>query len=101
MLDHAWGRWSPLRGIDARFRGAFAHFDGTLADDTVLPLTLRNLGSAHSWGFAIYLACNGKDQDSVLSTGRPSGSPDRAFDCACGLYPADPIAWHNPRRTSD
>jgi hypothetical protein len=29
----------------------------------------------------------------LLPSGRPSGTPQEALDCACGLYLADPSAW--------
>lgn len=81
--------------VDTRFRGAFAYVDATLTDGAVLPLMrLRYLGSARTWGFAIYLASNGKYQDSVLPSGNPTGTPEEALDCACRLYLADdPTAW--------
>jgi len=97
LFDHARARWSQLRDVDVRFRGAFAYVDGVLTDGTVLPLMrLRYLGSARTWGFAIYLASSGKYQDSFLPSGVPSGSPEEALDCACGLYLADPTAWQRP-----
>lgn len=97
LFDHARACWSQLRDVDVRFRGAFAYVDGVLTDGTVLPLMrLRYLGSARTWGFAIYLASSGKYQDSFLPSGVPSGSPEEALDCACGLYLADPTAWQRP-----
>lgn len=97
LFDHARARWPQLRDVDVRFRGAFAYVDGVLTDGTVLPLMrLRYHGSAGIWGFAIYLASSGKYQDSYLPSGVPSGSPQEALDCACGLYLADPTAWQAP-----
>jgi len=29
-------------------------------------------------------------QDSYLPSGQPSGTPEEALDCACGLYLGDP-----------
>lgn len=102
LFDHARDRWSRVPDVETRFRGAFAYVDATLTDGAVLPLMrLRYLGSAHTWGFAIYLASNGKYQDSVLPSGNPTGTPEGALDCACGLYLTDPPPGNDPRRTSD
>jgi hypothetical protein len=54
---------------------------------------LRFHGAPHTWGFAIYLASRDGYEDNFLPSGRPSGSPEEALDCACGLYPGDPTAW--------
>jgi len=97
ILHRARERWPQLDGVDVRFRGGFVYVDGTLTNGAVLPLLrLRYHGSARAWGFAIYLASSGKYQDSVLPRGLPSGGPEVALDCACGLYLADPIAWQTP-----
>jgi hypothetical protein len=45
-------------------------------------------------GLAIYLASTDGYQDSALPSGLPVGTPEEALDCACGLYLADPTAWH-------
>jgi hypothetical protein len=50
-------------------------------------------GVLHTWGFAIYLASRDGYEDNFLPSGRPSGSPEEALDCACGLYLGDPTAW--------
>lgn len=97
LFDHARDRWPRVHDVDTRFRGVFAYVEATLTDGTVLPLMrLRYLGSARTWGFAIYLASSGKHQDSVLPSGNPTGTPEEALDCACGLYLADPAAWQQP-----
>jgi hypothetical protein len=54
---------------------------------------LRFHGALHTRGFAIYLASRDVYEDNFLRSGRPSGSPEEALDCACGLYLADPTAW--------
>ena len=54
---------------------------------------LRYSGSAHQWGFAIWLASKDGYQDSILPSGLPVGTAEQALDCACGLYLADPTAW--------
>jgi hypothetical protein len=87
-------RWPALAEVQVRFRGRFAYVDGELASGEVLPLCrLRYAGSATVWGFAVWLASKDGYQDSLLPSGRPSGTPQEALDCACGLYLADPSAW--------
>jgi hypothetical protein len=56
-----------------------------------VPAALCRLG--HHLGFAIYLASRDGYQDQLLPDGRPSGTPEDALDCACGLYLSDPTAW--------
>jgi hypothetical protein len=92
-------RWPALAEVRVRFRGRFAYVDGELGSGEVLALCrLRYVGSTTVWGFAVYLASKDGYQDSVLPSGRPSGTPQEALDCACGLYLADPSAWteHRP-----
>jgi hypothetical protein len=87
-------RWPELAGIDVRFRGKFAYVTGHLPGGQDLPLCrLRYAGYASTWGFAIYRASHDDYQDSYLPSGQPSGTPEEALDCACGLYLADPTAW--------
>ena len=75
------------------YRGVFAYIDGQLPGGVTLPLCrLRYNGSASIWGFAIYLASQDGYEDNVLPSGLPSGSPEEALDCACGLYLNDPNA---------
>jgi hypothetical protein len=91
-------RWPGLAEVQVRFRGQFAYIDGALDSGEVLTLCrLRYVGSATVWGFAIYLASKDGYQDSLLPSGRPSGTPQEALDCACGLYLADPSAWSEHR----
>ncbi|HEV2918037.1 MAG TPA: hypothetical protein VG673_02170 [Actinomycetota bacterium] len=91
-------RWPALAGVQVRFRGRFAYVDGELDSGEVLALCrLRYAGSATVWGFAIYLASKDGYEDSLLPSGRPSGTPQEALDCACGLYLADPSAWSQQR----
>jgi hypothetical protein len=54
---------------------------------------LADLGHTELWGFAIYLASRDAYENSVLPNGRPTGTPEQALDCACGLYLNDPTAW--------
>jgi hypothetical protein len=94
LLARARERWPGLADVQVRFRGRFAYVDGELEGGEVLALCrLRYVGSATVWGFAIYLASKDGYQDSILPSGRPSGTPQEALDCACGLYLADPSAW--------
>ena len=87
-------RWPELAGVQVHFRGRFAYVDGDLDSGQALQLCrLRYAGSATVWGFAIYLASKDAYEDSVLPSGRPSGTPQEALDCACGLYLNDPNAW--------
>jgi hypothetical protein len=57
---------------------------------------LRYAGYASTWGFAVYRASHDDYQDSYLPSGQPSGTPEEALDCACGLYLGDPTAWLPP-----
>jgi hypothetical protein len=87
-------RWPALAEVQVRVRGRFAYVDGGLDSGEVLTLCrLRYVGSASVWGFAIWLPSKDGYEDSVL----PSGTPQEALDCACGLYLADPSAWSEHR----
>jgi hypothetical protein len=97
LTTHARTRWPDLTAINVRYRGVFAYIDGQLANGTVLALCrLRYNGSASIWGFAIYLASRDGYEDNLLPTGLPTGSPEEALDCACGLHLNDPTAWLQP-----
>ena len=90
-------RWPQLTGIDIRFHGKFAYVTGQLPAGHELQLCrLRYVGYASIWGFAIYRASHDDYQDNYLPSGQPSGTPEEALDCACGLYLADPTAWLPP-----
>jgi hypothetical protein len=94
LRAHARDRWPALTDVTVRFRGQFAYLDAQLPDGEIMPLCrLRYGGSAHRWGFAIYLASRDGYEDSLLPSGYPVGSPQEALDCACGLYLNDPTAW--------
>jgi hypothetical protein len=98
LVARARERWPALAEVQVHFRGRFAYIDGALDRGEVLRLCrLRHVGSATVWGFAIYLASKDGYQDSLLPSGRPSGTPQEALDCACGLYLADPSAWSQQR----
>lgn len=88
-------RWPQLTGLHVRFRGDYAYIDAD-EDGDIWPLCrLRYNGSIDRWGFAIHLASRNAYEDSVLRSGQPTGTPEEALDCACGLYLADPAAWDN------
>ncbi|WP_157250408.1 hypothetical protein [Nonomuraea typhae] len=97
LIARARERWPQLAGITVRHHGEFAYIAGHLLDGTNLPLCrLRYTGSATSWGFAIYRASHDDYEKSVLPSGYPTGTPQEALDCACGLYLGDTTAWLNP-----
>jgi hypothetical protein len=54
------------------------------------------VGSARTWGFAIYLHSKNGYEDSFLPSGLPAGTPEEAVACAAGLYLSDPTAWLPP-----
>jgi hypothetical protein len=90
---HQRARWPQLTGLQVRFRGDYAYIDAD-EDGDVWPLCrLRYTGTIEAWGFAIHLASRDTYEDSVLPTGGPTGTPEQALDCACGLYLNDPTAW--------
>ena len=100
LRERARQRWPQLAGIGVRFRGQFAYITGKLPDGSELPLCrLRYVGYASTWGFAIYRASHDDYQDNYLPSGQPSGTPEEALDCACGLYLGDPTAWLTPPGT--
>jgi hypothetical protein len=87
LRAHAQQRWPQITTLDFRYRGAFIYVDARLPDGEVLPLLrLRYGGSAQHWGFSLYLASSGRYENQLLPTGFPSGTPEEALDCACGLY---------------
>jgi hypothetical protein len=97
LVAHAQIHWPQLSDLHIRHRAEFAYVNGVLADGTELPLfRLRYGGSAHTWGFALYLASKDGYQDSFLPTGYPVGTPQEALDCACGLYLDNPTTWQAP-----
>jgi len=96
LRGRAHERWPALSDLRVRYRASFAYIDGVTVDGEALSLCrLRYLGSASTWGFAIYLASKNGYEDSVLLTGSFAGSPEEALDCACGLYLNDPTAWRS------
>lgn len=101
LNEHAKQRWPALERVEVRFRAGFAYTDGVLPGEHTLKLCrLRFHGALHTWGFAIYLASRDSYEDNILPSGRPSGSPEEALDCAAGLYLADHTAWINQPSTN-
>ena len=97
LRERARQRWPQLASVGVRFHGQFAYVTGQLPDGQEQPLCrLRYTGYASSWRFAIYRASHDDYQDSHLPSGRPSGTPEEALDCACGLYLGDPTGWLPP-----
>jgi hypothetical protein len=91
---HASQRWPQLEEITVAWRGSFGYVTGHLPDGEQLALCrLRYLGLPDQWGFGLYRASSEDYEDSVLPTGSPTGTPEQALDCACGLYLNDPIGW--------
>jgi hypothetical protein len=90
---HQRARWPQLTRLQVRYRGENAYIDAE-QDGEVWPLCrLRYTGTIDVWGFAIHLASRDGYEDSVLPNGQPTGTPEQALDCACGLYLGDPTAW--------
>jgi hypothetical protein len=91
LRAHAETHWPQVASLDFRYRGTFAYVDAHLPDGEVLPLLrLRYGGSAQHWGFGLYLASSDRYENQLLPTGFPTGTPEEALDCACGLYLSDP-----------
>jgi hypothetical protein len=74
---HAKEHWPQLGKLEVTCRGGFAYAAASLpADDKPQPLfRLRYGGSAHSFGFAVYSSATGRYENSVLLTGRHTGTP--------------------------
>jgi hypothetical protein len=90
LATHAARRWPALVEVHVRYRAGFAYVEGELPDGDRIPLMrLRYGGSAHQWGFALWLASRDGYEDNVLPTGLPAGTAEEALDCACGLYLGD------------
>jgi hypothetical protein len=91
LTTHARKRWPQVTNLDVRYRGQFAYVEAQLADGTTQPLIrLRYGGSAQHWGFGLYLASSDRYENQILPSGFPTGSPEEALDCACGLYLDNP-----------
>lgn len=94
LSKYARADWPDLAEVKVRFRSGFAYADGVIKDGPTIPLCrLLYAGSAHRFGFAIYLASHDGYEDSMLPNGDFSGTPEQALDCACQLYLSDPEIW--------
>lgn len=92
---HRLERWPALTELSLRYRGDFVYLTTTsiMAGETMPLCRLTYRGHVDFWGFAMYLASSDNYENSVLHNGRPTGTPEQALDCACGLYLGDPTAW--------
>ncbi len=91
---HRTQRWPELDELSLRYRGDFVYLTTTSITGEPMPLCrLTYRRNPEHWGFAIYLASRDGYENSLLPTGRPTGTPEQALDCACGLYFNDPTAW--------
>jgi len=90
ILLHAKEHWPQLGRLEVTCRGGFAYAAAVPpGDDEPRPLfRLRYGGSAHSLGFAVYSSATGRYQDTILLTGRHTGTPQEALDTAATLYAA-------------
>ena len=100
LVQRARACWPDLADVRMRYRAGFAYVDGLIADGPVIPLCrLRYLGSATTWGFAIYRASHDDYEDNFLPSGSPTGTAEEALDCACGLHLNHPTpGTSDPRR---
>ena len=117
ILLHAKEHWPQLGRLEVTCRGGFAYAAASLSgDDKPQPLfRLRYGGSAHSFGFAVHSSATGRYENSVLLTGRHTGTPQEALDTAATFYTAgitgpnpdteppkdlrsQPLSLENPRR---
>jgi hypothetical protein len=97
ILLHAKEHWPQLGRLEVTCRGGFAYAAASPSgDDKPHPLfRLRYGGSAHSFGFAVYSSATGRYENSVLLTGRHTGTPQEALDTAATFYTAG-ITGPNP-----
>jgi hypothetical protein len=92
---HRVQRWPALDELSLRYRGDFIYLTTTsiIAGEAMPLCRLSYRGNIEHLGFAMYLASSESYENSVLHTGRATGTPEHALDCACGLYLGDPTAW--------
>ena len=96
-LDHhASIHWPQLGEVVVRWRGGYGYVigypdtDDEPTDDDAIPLCrLGYLGTDDIWEFALYDPATDTYQDTVLPTGRSTGSPQEALDCACAVHLTD------------
>ena len=96
LEEHRQERWPELGNLSVRFRAGFAYVETEIEGYRSPLFRLCWVGSRDMWGFAVYLASRDRYEPSVLPNGRPTGPPELAMDCACGLYLGDPTAWLPP-----
>ena len=98
LVQRARARWPDLADVRMRYRAGFAYVDGVSDAGPVIPLCrLRYLGSATTWGFAIYRASHDDYEDNVLPSGSPTGTAEEALDCAsASTWPTPPSGRWTP-----
>ena len=65
LNSHARAHWPTLDRVDVRWRTNFAYIDCRRHDGTTRKLCrLREGGSAHPWGFALYRASHDDYEDN-------------------------------------
>ena len=89
-------RRPALDELSLQYRGDFIYLTTTpvIAGEAMPLCRLTYRGNIEYLGFAMYLASSETYENSVLHTGRPTGTPEQALGCACGLYLGDPTAWN-------
>jgi hypothetical protein len=99
ILLHAKEHWPQLGKLQVTCRGGFAYAAATApGDDEPRPLfRLRYGGSAHSFGFAVYSHATSRYEDTLLLTGRHTGTPQEALDTAATLYAAGIAGTEPPK----
>lgn len=99
LHQHARHHWPGLAAVQVRFRSSFAYVDGRLPDGEVVKLNrLRYVGSATTWGFAIYRYSH--DDDNVLPAGMPSGRARTPSTARAASTSARPHRRQIHRRTN-
>jgi len=94
-------RWPALRDLSVRYRADFAYVSGRDGEGPLPLCRLRYTGSADRWSFACYLYSKDGYEESILPTGRSTGTPEEALDCVCGLYLNDPTVWAEAAQPGD
>ena len=85
---HRLQRWPALDELSIRYRGEFIYLTTTsISAGEPMPLCrLTYRGNIDFLGFAMYLAGPDSYENSILRTGKRTGTAEEVLDCACGLY---------------
>lgn len=87
IAAHHTQHWPQLTSLEVRWRGSYAYIDAVTGDGDVWQLCrLQWHGHSDHWKFAIYLASHDGYEPNILPSGRPTGTPEEAIDCAALLY---------------